>query len=73
MSIIGGIGKIFKGVTSIFSGIGDIAKLFKGILDSPLGKLLTAAFPPLALASGVLGFAGMAGDLANQVGGGASY
>lgn len=73
MGLFGGIGKIFGGITKIFSGIGDIAKLFGGILNSPLGKLLTAAFPPLAVASGVLNFAGMMGDLAGQIGGGASY
>lgn len=73
MGLLGGIGKIFGGITKLLGGLGDIAKLFSGILNSPLGKLLTAAFPPLALASGALNFAGMVGDIANQVGGGATY
>lgn len=73
MGLLSGIGKALGGVGKIFSELGNIAKAFSGILNSPLGALLKMAFPPLAAASGVMNFVGMMGDLSGSIGGGANY
>ena len=73
MGLFSGIGKALGGLTKIVSGLGGIAKALGGILNSPLGNLLKMAFPPLAAAGGILNFVGMAGSLADSIGGGAPY
>lgn len=73
MGLFSSIGKIFKGVTKAVSAIGNLAKMVSGILNSPLGNILKSIFPPLGMMSGILNFAGMMGEVANQVGGGADY
>lgn len=73
MGLFKAIGRVFKGITKVVSAVGQLAKALGGILNSPLGNILKSIFPPLGLMSGVLNFAGMMGNLANQIGGGASY
>ncbi len=73
MGLFKSIGKVFKGITKAVSAIGNLAKTLSGILNSPLGNLLKIVFPPLGMATGALNFAGMMGDVANQVGGGQNY
>lgn len=70
MGLLSGIGKIFGGIGK---ALGGISKLIGGILNSPLGKLLQMAFPPLGLASGAMSFVGMMGDLSSMIGGGQRY
>lgn len=73
MGLLSGIGKALGGLTKMVSGLGQVAKTLGGILNSPLGNLLKMAFPPLAVAGGVMNFVGMAGSLADSIGGGAQY
>lgn len=65
------IAQFFSGITK---AIGHVAKAFTGILNSPLGGLLKAAFPAQAAAAvGLLGILGMFGDLSKMIGGQATY
>lgn len=70
MGLFSAIGNVFKGIGKV---VGGLTKVFSGILNSPLGGLLKTVFPPLGLASGVLNFAGMMGNLAGGIGGGQNY
>lgn len=73
MGFFSGIKKAVRSVGKALSTIGNVAKVFSNILKSPLGNILKMVFPPLAMAQGVLSFAGMFGDLAGAIGGGQNY
>jgi hypothetical protein len=77
MGILSGIGNVLGKVGDIagdvLGGIGEVANFAKGIMDSPLGGLIAAVFPPAAAVMGGLNMVSMVTDIAGQVGGGETY
>lgn len=73
MGLFSGIKKAIGGIGKVLSGLGQVANVFKGFLQSPLGGLLMSVFPPAKAAMGFLSFTSMLGGLAQGVGGGQNY
>ncbi len=71
--MLGGIGKVLKGVTGLLNGVSQLMKSLGGLMNSPFGSMLAMAFPPLGMASAFMSFSGMLGNLSNGVGGGQNY
>lgn len=64
-----GLGGLLDGIADI----GGLADMVKGIMGGPLGGLITAAFPPAAGIMGIVNMVSMAGNIAEQIGGGENY
>lgn len=61
------------GLVDAVADIGGLADMVKGIMGGPLGGLISAAFPPAAGIMGIVNMVSMAGDIAEQIGGGENY
>jgi hypothetical protein len=64
-----GLGGLVDGIANL----GGLADAVKGIMGGPFGGLIAAAFPPAAGMMGIVNMVSMAGNIADQIGGGESY
>lgn len=69
----GAVGGVLDAAGGIGNALGGITDLLGGVMNSPLGGLITAAFPPAGAIMGGLNMLSMVSDIANQVGGGEAY
>lgn len=71
------IGGIVDSVTDVVGGVADaiggVTDLLGGVMNSTLGGLIAAVFPPAGAVMGGLNMLGMATDLAQMVAGGEDY
>ncbi|MEM9341889.1 MAG: hypothetical protein AAGA87_02475 [Pseudomonadota bacterium] len=81
MGLLSGIGDAISGVADAVTGaiggiaeaVGGITDVLGGFMNSPLGGLIAAVFPPAGAVMGGLNMLGMATDLAQMVAGGEDY
>lgn len=67
------IGKIFKGVANVLKAATGLVNALKNFMNSPLGNMLAAVFPPAGMLMGGMNFLNMFNQLGAGIGGGRNY